>query len=161
MTYLTLQAQEQWTQVVSVQGHVSVQPHWLCTETIICIWFPEEGGGQVTGGVNTVHSLPLLISSVQQGQFIWKHRPALLHRGHFSTIHQGSVQHLPDEEEINTNTGSVWATHSTKPASVRTFFCWHKSQGQNTPTSLLPPDGWVVCTSDSYVTQSLLCAVLV
>lgn len=37
----------QW--LISIQGHVSVQPHWLCTRTIICIWFPDGGGSGFKG----------------------------------------------------------------------------------------------------------------
>lgn len=86
-----------------------------CTKkTIICIWFPEgeesrerrrvwEVGGQVPLVMVSVRSqycmLPLLISTVQQGQLLWK----LLHRGRSSTTCGGgsaTVQHTGHENFI-------------------------------------------------------------
>lgn len=33
------------SEFMNFKGHVSEWPHWLWTNTIICIWFPELGGG--------------------------------------------------------------------------------------------------------------------
>lgn len=91
------------------QGHVSLQPHWLCTKTIICILFPE-GGGQISG--SQYCTLPLLISTVHQGQFIWKHSP-----GCWTTATPASSIRAQCElgaalrrGKTNTNPGSIWAS---------------------------------------------------
>lgn len=119
----------QW--VIYFQGHASLQPHWLYKKTIICIWFPEgeesrerrrvwEVGGQVPLVMVSVRSqycmLPLLISTLQQGQLLWK----LLHRGRSSTICGGGVRALLQHTGHKNFVMGVWR-HSLQEKTTTTI----------------------------------------
>lgn len=163
MPCLTLHARAQRTQVMSVS--YSLSGSWISEATLtahknnplhLASWGRGSGFRGDGVGEESIRTLPILISTVQQGQFIWKHSPALLLRGHSSTIRaqckpEAASRRRGDQHKHREGL-SLTTTRSTKLVSVTTFFCWHKSRGQNTPTSLLTPDGWAVCTSVSYVT---------
>lgn len=141
---------------MTFQGHESVQQHWLCTNTIICMWFPE-GGGQVSGVMVLVQeSISYTPSLNQHSTPRSLHLETVMRCCTTATLAPSiRAQHKAEAtsrrgRDTNTNSGSVWdSLHSTKLEKGGSFF-----SGDTNPTSLRPPDGWGVCTSVSYVTQS-------
>lgn len=118
------------------------------------IWFPEGGGsgfrGDGIGDESILYTLSLNQHSITvhlETQSCTGDPQPLGNRPSGLSANQ---EQLSDEEEIRHKHIECVNLATTHSATLELFFLLT----QNTPTSLLPTDGWVVCTSVSYVTES-------
>lgn len=125
---------------MTFQGHESVQQHWLCTNTIICMWCPE-GGGQVSGVMVLVQeSISYTPSLNQHSTPRSLHLETVMRCCTTATLAPSiRAQHKAEAtsrrgRDTNTNSGSVWdSLHSTKLEKGGSFFSGDTNPRDKTP----------------------------